>query len=142
MCVSAFIFLYELKHPLNDEHTLTLKHTCKHARTRVCVRACLCKCVCSWVCVCLCVLLIGSVCLCVCVYKRLASMLYDKHNQPYSKMVHWLRCRLSIFLLRSSIRCLRRSHSSNHDPAGPLTETHSTLPLFVCMGVCLLWREC
>ena len=63
------------------------------------------------------------------VYKRLASMLSDKHNQPYSKMVHWLRWRLSFFLLRSLIRCLRGSRSSIHDPAGPLTETHSTLPV-------------
>ena len=39
-----------------------------------------------------------------------------QHNQPYSKMVHWLRCRLSFSLLRSSIRCLRGSRSSIHHP--------------------------
>ena len=52
------------------------------------------------------------------VYKRLASMLSDKHNQHYSKMVHWLRFRLSLYLLRSSIRCLRGSllHSRPHRP--------------------------
>ena len=61
------------------------------------------------------------------VYKRLASILSDKHNQSYSKMVHWLSCRLSFFLLRSSIRCLQGSRSSIHDLAGPLTDTHSTL---------------
>ena len=53
------------------------------------------------------------------VYKRLASMLTDKHNQPYSKMVHWLHCRLSFSLLRSSMRCLRGSRSSIHHPTGP-----------------------
>ena len=63
------------------------------------------------------------------VYKRLASILSDKHNQPYSNIVDWLRCRLSFFLLRSSIRFLQGSRSSIHDPAGPLTETHSTLPV-------------
>ena len=119
-------------------HSSTHAHT--HARVCVCVRFCVNAFV-LWF-VCACVFLIGSVCLCVSVYKRLASMLSDKHKQPYSKMVHWLLCRLSIFLLRSSIRCLRGSHTSIHDPAGPLTETHSTLPLFVGMGVCLLWREC
>ena len=56
------------------------------------------------------------------VYKRFASILSDKHNQPYSKMLYWLCCKLSFFLLLSSIRCLRGSRSSIHNPAGPLTE--------------------
>ena len=65
------------------------------------------------------------------VYKRLASMLSDKHNQHYSKILYWLRCKLSFFLLLSSIRCLlvRVSLSSIDDPADPLTETHSILPV-------------
>ena len=56
------------------------------------------------------------------VYKGLASMLSDKHNQPYSKMVHWLRCRLSFSLLSLSIRCLRGSRSSPCRPTFELTE--------------------
>ncbi len=36
-------------------------------------------------------------------YKRLASMLAEKWNQPYSSTMGWLCCRLSFSLLRSSI---------------------------------------
>ena len=51
------------------------------------------------------------------VYKKLASMISTKHNQPYSQAVSWLRCRLSFSLLRSSIMCIRGSRA-NH-PAKP-----------------------
>ena len=61
------------------------------------------------------------------VYKRLASMLSDKHNKRYSKMVHWLHCRLSFFLHLSSIRCLRGSLFSIQVPEGPLTEHRPSL---------------
>ena len=37
-------------------------------------------------------------------YKRLASLLVTKWNQPYSTTMSWLRCRLSFSLLRSSIQ--------------------------------------
>ena len=50
------------------------------------------------------------------VYKRLASMIANKHNKTYSKTIHWLRCRLSFSLLRSAIMCLRGSRSSLHHP--------------------------
>ena len=33
------------------------------------------------------------------VYKKLASMIASKHNQPYSQTIHWLRCRLRSSLL-------------------------------------------
>ncbi len=47
-------------------------------------------------------------------YKRLASKLSDKWNQPYSSTMGWLRCRLSFSLLRSSIMCIRGARSSAH----------------------------
>ena len=47
-------------------------------------------------------------------YKRLASMLAEKWNQPYSSTMGWLQCRLSFSLLRSSIMCLRGARSSAH----------------------------
>ena len=37
------------------------------------------------------------------VYKRLASLIADKYNKPYSKIINWLRCRLSFSLLRSCV---------------------------------------
>ena len=48
-------------------------------------------------------------------YKRLASMLALKREQPYST-VSWLRCRLSFALLRSAVICVRGSRSSFHHP--------------------------
>ena len=50
------------------------------------------------------------------VYKRIASLIADKHNKPYSKTMNWLRCRLSFSLLRSAVMCLRGSRSSLHHP--------------------------
>ena len=45
------------------------------------------------------------------VYKRLASLLAEKQGRPYSRTLHWLRCRLNFSLLRSAIMCLRGSRS-------------------------------
>jgi len=50
------------------------------------------------------------------VYKRIASLIADKHNKPYSKTMNWLRCRLSFSLLRSAVMCLHGSRSSLHHP--------------------------
>lgn len=49
-------------------------------------------------------------------YKRLADLLATKHNQPYSKTMNWLRCRLTFSLLRSAIQCIRGSRSSRGKP--------------------------
>ena len=40
-------------------------------------------------------------------YKRLASLLAAKQNEPYSSTLACLRCRLSFSLLWSSIRCIK-----------------------------------
>ena len=45
-------------------------------------------------------------------YKRLASLLSSKLNQPYSQTMNWLRCRLSFALLRAAIQCIRGARSS------------------------------
>ena len=50
------------------------------------------------------------------VYKRLASLIADKQNKPYSRTVHWLRCRLSFSLLRSAIMCLYTGVTLHHPP--------------------------
>ena len=68
-------------------------------------------------------------------YKRLASMLAEKWNQPYSSTIGWLRCRLSFSLLRSSIMCIRGARSSAHkfqsqlEAAVDLTVADSNLTL-------------
>ena len=38
------------------------------------------------------------------VYKRLASLLYEKYDQPYCQSIHWLRC---FSLLSSAIMRIR-----------------------------------
>ena len=45
-------------------------------------------------------------------YKRLASMLTEKWDQPYSTTLAWMRCKLSFALLRSSIQCIRGARSA------------------------------
>ena len=53
------------------------------------------------------------------VYKRLASLIAEKHDTSYHRTIHWLRCNLSFSLLRSAIMCLRGSRSTVNHPARP-----------------------
>ena len=53
-------------------------------------------------------------------YKRLASLLSTKCDQPYSKVMGWLRCWLSFSLLHSSVLCIRGTCSSSGHFAKPL----------------------
>jgi len=55
-------------------------------------------------------------------YKRLATMLAEKWEQPYCSTLAWMRCKLSFALLRSSIQCIRgvRSASSHAFKQSPL----------------------
>ena len=45
-------------------------------------------------------------------YKRLASLLTDHWDQPYSCTMNWLRCTISFSLLRSAVQCIRGARSS------------------------------
>ena len=49
-------------------------------------------------------------------YKRLASRLADKWDQPYSLTMNWLRCTISFALLRSAVQCIRGTRSSRSHP--------------------------
>ena len=53
------------------------------------------------------------------VYRRIASLIAEKQQQPYSQTLFWLRCKLSFSFLRSAIMCLRGTCSSIHHPTGP-----------------------
>ena len=44
-------------------------------------------------------------------------MLSEKRDVPYSKMIGWIRCRLSFALLRASIMSVRGARSSANRPA-------------------------
>ena len=67
------------------------------------------------------------------VYKRLASLIAEKQDKPYSRTVHWLRCRLSFSLLRSAIMCIRGSRSAAHHPARQPV-TGDNIDLACCEG--------
>ena len=54
------------------------------------------------------------------VYKKLASMIATKHENPYSQTIHWLRYRLCFSLLRTAVMCLRGSRSSQGRLAKPI----------------------
>ena len=47
-------------------------------------------------------------------YKRLASLLADKHAQSYPKTMSWIRCLLNFSLLRSAIMCIRGARSTSN----------------------------
>ena len=49
-------------------------------------------------------------------YKRLASLLYSKREQPYCSTMAWIRCSLSFFLLRLSIQCIRGAFNNSFHP--------------------------
>ena len=61
------------------------------------------------------------------VYKRIASLISEKYDRPYSNTIRWIRCRLNFSLLRSTIMCLRGSQSSPVTVLYLLTQT-LTLP--------------
>ena len=42
-------------------------------------------------------------------YRRLASLMAEKHNQSYANTMKWIRCQLNFSLIRSSIMCIRGS---------------------------------
>lgn len=48
--------------------------------------------------------------------QRLAQLTADASDQPYSRVMGWLRCRVSFALLRGAIMCLRGARSAKHRP--------------------------
>lgn len=59
----------------------------------------------------------GMVPIATVVFKRLASIVAEKRNISYSRLLNWMTCRISFSLLRSSIMCLRGARSSHLSPA-------------------------
>jgi len=60
----------------------------------------------------------------LCLYKRLASMIAEKKNKPYSKTIHALvEMSPQFLLLRSAVMCLRGSRSCLYHPAHSLAKS-------------------
>ena len=48
------------------------------------------------------------------VYKRIATLIFEKRGHPYSHVLRWLRCHLCFSLLCSAVMCLQGSRSTYH----------------------------
>ena len=59
-------------------------------------------------------------------YKRLASLLSSKQEQPYCSTMAWIRCSLSFSLLCSSIQCIKGAHSAGGRPSNNSIDLVST----------------
>ena len=62
---------------------------------------------------------------CTTFYKRVASMLADKHQEHYLQVLGWLRCRINFALLRAAIMPIRGNQS-------PFQSTVHDVPLATC----------
>ena len=62
-------------------------------------------------------------------FRKLASLLATKRSQPYSRTMGWIRCRLSLSLLRSAITCIRGARSTIGHPGGPIRISDTNLEL-------------
>ena len=49
-------------------------------------------------------------------YDRQVSVISEKNGQSYSHVLHWIRCRVGLSILRASIICLWRAWSTTHHP--------------------------
>ena len=57
--------------------------------------------------------------------KRLAGLISEKHGQPYSSALSFIRCRLLFSLLNSAVACLRAPRWAYHAPAQQI-DLHDT----------------
>ena len=47
--------------------------------------------------------------------KHLCQKIADKHNERYSDIINWVRCKVSFICLKSCIMCLRGTRVLNKD---------------------------
>ena len=50
-------------------------------------------------------------------FKRLAGLISEKHDQPYSSTLNFIRCKIAFSLIDSAVACLRGPRSAFHAPA-------------------------
>ena len=46
------------------------------------------------------------------VYKHIAQLQSEKFQKPYNSLINFIHCKLSLSILRSTIRCLRDTRST------------------------------
>ena len=53
-------------------------------------------------------------------FRRLAGLMASKHNQAYSTILQYIRCKISFSLINSASMCLRRPQSFYHAPVNEI----------------------
>ena len=62
-------------------------------------------------------------------FKRLAGLISEKYDQPYSSTLSFIRCKIAFSLIDSAISCLRAPRSAFHVPARDFNLTDYPLDL-------------
>ena len=62
-------------------------------------------------------------------FKRLAGLISEKHDQPYSSTLNFIRCKIAFSLIDSAVACLRDPRSAFHAPARDFNLTDHPLDL-------------
>ena len=62
-------------------------------------------------------------------FKRLAGLISEKYDQPYSSTLSFIRCKIAFSLIDSAISCLRAPRSAFHAPARDFNLTDYPLDL-------------
>ena len=62
-------------------------------------------------------------------FKRLAGLISEKHDQPYSSTLNFIRCKITFSLIDSAVACLRGPRSAFHAPARDFNLTDHPLDL-------------
>ena len=68
--------------------------------------------------------------------KRLAGLVSEKHGQPYSSALAFIRCRLAFSLINSTVACLRAPRSTYHAAAMEISLSDNPLDSFVLRPSC------
>ena len=63
--------------------------------------------------------------------KRLAGLISEKHGQPYSSALAFIRCRLAFSLINSAVACLPAPRSAYHAPAMEISLSDNPLDLLI-----------
>ena len=62
-------------------------------------------------------------------FKRLAGLISEKYDQPYSSTLSFIRCKIAFSLIDSAIACLRAPRCAFHAPVRDLNLTDHPLDL-------------
>ena len=58
-------------------------------------------------------------------HKHLAEKIAEKSGEKYSKVISWIRCKLSFLILKAALMCVRgrRSHKTSNESSATTSQT-------------------